>query len=335
MNYAETYGRQLQAWAAAHRGPDIAVGNVRSLGGHSAVTVGFDLIADGVVAERLVLKVPPPGARAKANFDFLRQVPLFDALAKHGALAPAARWWSEDGRWFGQPCLIMSRLRGTALPDIFGPKAVYPDRSESEGLFRQAIDALARVHAIDVAADLTAWSSPRPLGQEVDHWLPVLRKSSNRGWVHQGERLHAALSGSMPTSFATGLVHGDFYSNNWLFDDGTLTGIVDWESTTVGAILLDLGWVCMMYDAASWGPMRHANMGWHPGPDCLLAAYASLSATDLSELSWFRALAGYRLACNTAYYYELHQTGRRPNPAWDVLGESFPFMLSRAFELLA
>ena len=31
---------------------------------------------------------------------------------------------------------------------------------------------------------------------------------------------------------------------------------------------------------------------------------------------------------------EMHQSGKRHNPAWDVLGESFPYMLARARALL-
>ncbi len=333
MSAAPDYAERLGAWAVAHHGPQARVENVASLGGHSAVTIGFDLVRGTQLLERLVLKLPPPGARAKANFDFLRQVPLFKVLEKHGALAPVARWWTDDPRWFGQPGLIMSRLAGASLPDIFdaqGPQ-VSP---ESGKLFLPAMTALLRIHSIDGLAELAGWSTPRLLAEEIDHWVTVLRKSTNTAWVARGEQLRAMLHASAPQECALGIVHGDFYSNNWLFDGDHLTGVVDWESTTLGPVLLDLGWVCMMYDAQSWGPLRRARMGWHPGPQTLLEAYRQGTKLDLSGIGWYRALAGYRLACNTAYYYELHRSGKRVNPAWDVLGESFPFMLERGFEML-
>lgn len=333
MSTPDAYRDALARWAVAHLGAGSTVAGVASLGGHSAVTIGFDLLQDGRLLDKLVLKVAPPGARPRANYDFLRQVPLFQALARHRALAPAARWWSEDPRWFGQPYLMMSRLEGASLPDIFDAHGPAMPRAAG-ALFFQAISALLRLHAIDGPAELAGWSAPRLLPDEIDHWATVLRKSSNAQWVAHGEALREALHASAPVDCAIGIVHGDFYSNNWLFDEGRLSGIVDWESTTLGPVLLDLGWVCMMYDEQSWGPLRRARMGWHPGPDSLLDAYARESALDLRDIRWYRAMAGYRLACNTAFYYELHRSGKRVNPAWDVLGESFDFMVERARDLL-
>ena len=324
---------QLKPWVVEHYGSDTLLSGISSLGGHSGVTIGFDVRQVGRPPEQLVLKMPPRGVRPKDNFDVLRQVPLFRVLGDHGVAAPAIRWSSDDIKWFGQPYIVMTRLPGESLPDIFDRHA--PRVTASCGpLFIDAMQALMRIHAIDGMRTLQGWSAPRSPGMEIDHWVGVLRKSTNQAWIGEGMALHALLHTQAPRQWVTGIVHGDFYSNNWLFDEGKLTGVVDWESTTLGPILLDLGWVSMMYDTESWGPMRRDRMGWHPGPDELIAAYAQHSNIDLSDINWYRALAGYRLACNTAYYFEMHQSGKRHNPAWDVLGESFPYMLARARALL-
>ncbi len=333
MTYIENVSAQLQTWVAGHYGPEAVLSGVASLGGHSGVTIGFDVRQGDQPEERLVLKVPPRGVRPKDNFDVLRQVPLFGVLGDHGVAAPAIRWSSDDVRWFGQPYIVMTRLPGKSLADIFDQHAPrVPDACGQ--LFFEAMQALIHIHSIDGMRTLHGWSTPRSLGMEIDHWVGVLRKSTNQAWIREGMELHTLLHTHAPRQWVTGIVHGDFYSNNWLFDEGKLTGVVDWESTTLGPILLDLGWVSMMYDVEAWGPMRRDRMGWHPGPDELIAAYAKSSRIDLSDINWYRALAGYRLACNTAYYFEMHQSGKRHNPAWDVLGESFPFMLARARALL-
>lgn len=333
MSYIDTVGEQLTTWAAAHYGNTASLHGVASLGGHSGVTIGFDICQPGLADERLVLKVPPLGVRAKDNFDVLRQVPLMRVLGEHGVVSPAIRWSSDDVRWFGQPYIVMTKLPGRTLADIFDRHA--PRVPDACGpLFFEAMQSLLQIHSIDGPHSLQGWSTPRTLVMEIDHWVSVLKKSTNAEWIHEGMEVHAMLHSAAPRSWATGIVHGDFYSNNWLFDQGKLTGVVDWESTTIGPILLDLGWVSMMYDAEGWGPLRRDRMGWHPEPEALIAAYAQRSSVDLSDINWYRALAGYRLACNTAYYFEMHQSGKRHNPAWDVLGESFPFMLARARALL-
>lgn len=333
MKYIEKVSAQLRTWVAGHYGTHAVLSGVASLGGHSAVTIGFDVRQDGRPDERLVLKVPPQGVRPRDNFDVLRQVPLLGVLGEHGVAAPAIRWSSDDVKWFGQPYIVMTRLQGRSLADIFDRHA--PRIPDSCGaLFFEAMQALMQIHSIDGMRTLQGWSEPRSLVMEIDHWVGVLRKSTNQTWIRDGMELHRLLHAAAPRQWVSGIVHGDFYSNNWLFDEGRLTGVVDWESTTLGPILLDLGWVSMMYDVEGWGPLRRTLMGWHPEPDELIAAYAKSSSIDLSDINWYRALAGYRLACNTAYYFEMHQSGKRHNPAWDVLGESFPFMLARARALL-
>jgi hypothetical protein len=55
----------------------------------------------------------------------------------------------------------------------------------------------------------------------------------------------------------------------------------------------------------------------------------------MGTLPWYRALAGYRLACLTTYYLGLHRRGRRPDEVWEHLGESAEAMVARGHELLA
>lgn len=324
----------LEDWSRIVFGTGARVDNVRSLGGHSGVTIGFDVLVSGRVVEELVLKIPPAGVKRQNNFDVLRQVPLLRVLEARGIPAPRVRWWSDDESAFGAPYLVMSRLKGAPLPDVFGPDA---GRGvvDAERQFGEAIQALVKIHSIDAATDLAHWNVVRLLPDEIEHWVKVLHKSTNPDWIKQGMAVRDLLHRTSPRESHVGLVHGDFYSNNWIFDNGHLTGIVDWEGSSLGPSLLDLGWVCMMYDTASWGPIRRARMGWHPAPDSFINLYASLSSLDLSDIAWYRALAGYRLACITVYYFERHRSGKqRPNPAWDVMGESVPFMFERASTLL-
>lgn len=328
------FSERLQAWAGRQYGAQARVGSVRSLGGHSGVTIGFDIVLPGMPAESLVLKVPPAGVNRKNNFDVLRQVPLLQVLERRGILAPRLRFFSDDESAFGAPYLVMTLLRGAPLPDIFGPDAGRGVR-DAGPLFEQAIDTLVAIHAIDADSDLAQWNVVREAPQEIDHWPQVLRKSSDAGWVRQGLAVHEALHRTMPRVIPTGLVHGDYYTNNWIFDGDRLTGVVDWEGASRGPVLLDLGWLCNMYDTEAWGPTRRRTMQWHPGPEAFVRAYAARSRLDLSDIGWYRALGGYRLACITAYYYELHRTGKRPNPAWDVMGESVPWLFARAQSLLA
>ena len=324
----EEITQRLQAWAQGQFGGQAQVAGVKSLGGHSQVTVGFEVSAPGQETERLVLKMPPPGVTARNNFDVMRQVPVLQALHAHGVPAPQACYWSADTSAFGGPFLMMSRLRGSSPGDVFSHEAgrgiVDRDRQ-----FGDAVRTLTRIHCVG-EQDLQGWGVVRKVDEEIEHWVQVVHKSSDQAWIAQAMRVREKLLRNQPEHVPIGLVHGDYYTNNWVFDGAELAGVVDWEGASLGPVLLDLGWVCMMYDPESWGPLRRAKMGWEPKPEIFVEWYAQHSELDLTHIDWYRALAAYRLACITAYYFELHRTGKRHNPAWDVLGEAFPFMLSAA-----
>jgi aminoglycoside phosphotransferase (APT) family kinase protein len=100
-------------------------------------------------------------------------------------------------------------------------------------------------------------------------------------------------------------VHGDYSFNNTMFrrDDPTrMQAILDWEMSTLGDPLTDLGML-----AVYWGdvgelmwrsrcPQAHrANAGF-PDVDTLLDRYAKSSGTDLGRIDFYRALATYKLA---------------------------------------
>lgn len=325
------FTERLERWARAHAGADATVEAVSRLPGHSGISFAFDLRSSAGV-ERLVIRVPPAGVRRSGITDVLRQAPLLRLMETAGVPVPRVRWSGEDETWFGVPYLIVDYVAGATLGDVFADVASVPD---AEPLFEQAMTALAGIHAAPWREGLTGWDEPRPLVGEIDRYLPLLAKSPEAEWVARGGELAAALRAHTPAEPAPAVVHNDFYSNNWMFDRGALTGVLDWEGAFIGAPLLDVGWVCMMYDPPSWSPAHRERIAWAPPPEAIARAYASAAGAQPADLGWYRAFAGFRLASLTAYYLDLHRRGRRRDDVWENLGESVPWMLARAAEVAA
>lgn len=155
------------------------------------------------------------------------------------------------------------------------------------------------------------------------------------GWPDQSRAAVAGLCRHLPADAGpVGLVHGDFYSNNWLFDGPRLSAVLDWEVVHVGQAAADLGWLAMMYDPASWDPAHRADIALSPAPEALLARYEARSGRALTEPDWFRALAGVRMAALTTYFLAQHRHGNLHDPTWERIATSVPFMLARAVDLL-
>ncbi|WP_214105649.1 phosphotransferase family protein [Acrocarpospora catenulata] len=335
LHEVSAVAERLAAWARAFVHRDAVVDDVRPLPGHSGHSYAFQ-VSSGRAPERLVLRVSAPGARSGSHADATRVVPRLTSMAACGVPVPGVRWWSGAPDWFGGSATVVEFVAGFTLPDIFDLAATAPDHDvDVAAVFRSAVGALVRMHAIDAGPRLSGWGRAKSLADVVDASTRPLQTAPDRAWIDHGLRVRDALLREMPPERAPGVVHNDFYSNNWIVGPSELHGVLDWESSFLGQRTMDVGWLCMIYDPASWSPIRRPAMGWHPTPAELVGWYEELSGGPVPDLTWFRALAGYRLACGTAYYLDLHRRGRRHDPMWEDAGQSFPHLLDRALELLS
>jgi aminoglycoside phosphotransferase (APT) family kinase protein len=124
------------------------------------------------------------------------------------------------------------------------------------------------------------WSGPESLGRvdAVGSWLTCF----------------------MPQCGRPGIVHGDYHLGNVLFSrlDAELAAILDWELTTIGDPLLDLGWVLATWPDGRYGePAIVPVVPWEgfPDRDELVSRYADRSDRDLSAIDWYMVLACYKL----------------------------------------
>jgi aminoglycoside phosphotransferase (APT) family kinase protein len=322
---------RLQRWAADTIGPGALVDDLERMPGHSGITWAFDVHtggagssgAGGGSTERLVLRIPPLGARRSAATDVHRQAPLLRALAEHGVPAPRLRWSGAHGPWFDTPYLVVDRVAGAPPGDVFADGGA---AAPSRAVFAAAMRVLARIHDTPPPSEWRA----APLTAVVDHWRKLLEETPEPSWIPAGRRLHARLSAAVPAVGPPGLVHADFYANNWMVSGGELVAVLDWEGAHRGDGRVDVGWIAMIYDRESWHPAQRPDIADAPDPEDLVAAYGA----PVRDVAWFRALAGMRLAALTAHYLHMHRTRQRPDPTWEAFGLSVPYILARAVAVL-
>lgn len=132
-----------------------------------------------------------------------------------------------DGRWFGSPALVMTRLPG--LGDV--------RPADLDRWLRQIAEALAVIHETDTS-DVSGPLLPP------DHWGN--REPSKIQWPSNSalvDRVIDAIRQHRPDpTGSTILMHGDFHPGNLLWHDGVLTGVVDWNGTRLGSRWFDLAY---------------------------------------------------------------------------------------------
>ena len=194
---------------------------------------------------QMVLRRPPIGAKVKAGHDMGREYKVLKALNPVFPLCPEPLAYSEDTSIIGAPFFIMEKLSGIILrKDI--PKELGFSKKQAKQLCINLIDLLADIHGIDVKkAGLDFIGKPTGyVKRQVDGWSQRYQKAKTKD-APDCKIIMEWLKDKMPqdTDHPT-IVHNDYKLDNVVLDPGRpekIIGILDWEMTTYGDPLMDLG----------------------------------------------------------------------------------------------
>ncbi|WP_405099942.1 phosphotransferase family protein [Oceanobacillus sp. FSL H7-0719] len=269
-----------------------------------------------------VLRRPPLGPVAKKAHDMEREFTILTGLHPHFAAAPKPIIFSADESIVGSPFFIMERRKGIVLDTDF-PDAVSYDPSLGKRISGLMAEKLAALHEIDFTkTDLV--NIAKPVGfmeRQVIGWIKRYERAKTDDVPYIG-LLTKWLERNMPSSGQQAIIHYDYKLNNAMFshDFSKMTGLFDWEMTTVGDPLADVG-AAMSYWIQKDDPdLLKKGLGKPPVTvmegfytrDEFLEAYAVQSGRDLSHIDYYITFAYFKLAviCQQIYFrYKKGQTG--------------------------
>jgi aminoglycoside phosphotransferase (APT) family kinase protein len=329
--------RQLTTLARAETGDaDARVETLTALPGHAGQSYSFELAArssSGAIArEKLVLRLSPEGVRIAGPADVVRQARIMQSLAGTRVPVPPLKWFGDDPRWFGWPYFVGAFVAGDKL--ALGERSF--DREEQRTLARATVEMLAALHGLPWQPKRDAWGEPLTLADEMVRLDTLLdRPTLDAKVVGRAPELRERLRATFPPDPHIGCLHGDLQWSNCLYGDGRVLAVIDWELSQIGAVLIDLGWLCFFSDRDTW-VVTDLVPEHVPNPGELAEMYRSAVSWPVTEadVRWFRAFAGYRFGVITAFNLMLHRRGKRPDPTWEDIAVSAPLMFERGLELV-
>lgn len=193
----------------------------------------------------MVLRRPPIGAKVKAGHDMEREYKVLKALHPVFSYCPKALAFTKNTAILGAPFFVMEKLSGIILRKDLPPELSF-SRDQAANLCRTLTDLQADIHAIDVKSTGLDFIG-RPTGyvqRQVEGWSMRYRKAKTDD-APDCETVMAWLNDKMPqdTDHPT-IVHNDYKFDNVVLDPAKpekIIGVLDWEMTTYGDPLLDLG----------------------------------------------------------------------------------------------
>jgi len=193
-----------------------------------------------------VLRRPPFGTKAKSAHDMGREYKVLSALHSAYPYAPEPLLFCQDESVLGSEFYMMKYLKGCIIRSQYPPELqLSPEQVRQQ--FYNWLDGLSQLHAVDYKAVGLA-ELGRPEGyvrRQVDGWSKRYTAAMTPDGIPTFERTMQWLQDKMPPeSKKVGIIHNDYKMDNviWSLDDPLkLIGVLDWEMTTLGDPLMDLG----------------------------------------------------------------------------------------------
>jgi aminoglycoside phosphotransferase (APT) family kinase protein len=273
------------------------------LGGSSNLTYEVTDTAGG----RWVLRRPPVNSVIPSAHDMAREHRVMDALGPTAVPVPAVYGLCEDHTVTGATFYVMEHVDGIYMEDDAGGRQL--DAAGRRRAGESFVDALAALHSVD--ADAVGLGD---LGKREGYVARQIKR-----WFGQWEQMHThdrpvvrevhaeLLKRLPPDGGPTCVVHGDFSFRNCRFaPDGPVRAVLDWEISTLGDPLADIGYV-----VAAWSgePGTLQALDGFPTRDEVVAQYAAATGADVSALPFYIAFNHWKTACIIEGVHARYQAG--------------------------
>ena len=305
--------------------------------GHSNITF---LVRRGDA--RVVLRRPPRPPLPPSAHDVLREARLLRALEDTPVRVPTVLAVGDDEDVLGVPFYVMDEVHGDVLASSIPDSLDTP--VERARISEELVDALVEVHAVDWrACGLEGYGKPTGyLERQVRRFSGLWEHNKTRE-LEVVEELGEWLGDNMPDSQEATIVHGDYRLGNVMMRDSApaeLVAIFDWELSTIGDPLADLGYMTVTWvESDDPQDTMFANLSavtrreGFLKRDELIARYEERSGRSMSALNWYQALALWKAAVFMEGNYKRFQAGNSDDEYLGLFDRGVPMLAEKAREI--
>lgn len=307
-------------------------------GGHSNLTYAVRL------GEReLVLRRPPFGSTVKSAHDMGREYRILSAVRDQYPYAPRVLDYCEDDSVIGAKFYVMERIQGVVLRRERPADWDAPPETV-RAICTNFVKALAELHAVD-------WKSAgleqmRKEGHFMERQVLGWEKryyGSQTDDIDGVQQVFDWCKAELPPDVGAVLIHNDFKFDNVLLgadDVSKVVGVLDWEMSTIGDPLFDLGvaigyWVNREGDQGI--DVTRGFLTREPGAISrqeFVALYGDLTGRDVSDMRYYYVFALIKLAVVIQQIYYRYATGKTTDERFAPMIMGVKVLTDRAREVI-
>ena len=305
-------------------------------GGYSNVT--YCLETDH---KEYVLRMPPAGAQIHAAHDMGREFRVISMLEPHYKKVPHVIHCCEDEQIIGAPFYIMERIKGVILRAGNAPK-MQIEQDEMHAISVALIDNLVELHAIDIEkTGLIQLGKPEGyVNRQVTGWVKRYY-AAETDTIENMNSIADWLSKQIPREQEATLLHNDYKYDNVILDPTNLSNIIcvlDWEMTTVGDPLMDLGAsLAYWFEAGEEAVLKIYNLTWLPGNLSrkeFVNHYAEKTHRDVADILFYYVFGLFKNAVIGQQIYQRFKQGKTNDPRFGALLPLIQLLSLKAIQAL-
>jgi aminoglycoside phosphotransferase (APT) family kinase protein len=290
-----------------------------------------------------VLRRPPFGPVPPKAHDMIREAKILKQLNRVLPLAPKPLAICEDTSVLGAPFYVMERKKGIVL-DKTWPREYARTEENGRKISCAVVDTLVELHSIDYReAGLAAIGHPEGyMERQVSGWIQRYERARTDA-IPLVDEIAQWLADHMPTSPAPAMIHNDYKLNNMLLapdDPGSVTAVLDWEMSTIGDPLSDLG-IAVSYwfekddppELQRGLPSVTTNPGFFTRRE-FVERYAKKSGRDLENFQFYLTFAYFKVAVVLQQIYFRWKRGQTKDERFGSLIEGVRNLMEHAANVM-
>jgi aminoglycoside phosphotransferase (APT) family kinase protein len=292
--------------------------------------------------DRWVIRRPPRGDILPGTHQMDREFIVMAAL--HGTPVPVPRMFElcTDDSYIGAPFFLMELIEGVVVRGRVPHQFDSPQARRAIGF--ELADKLAAIHAVDwEAVGLTTIArKPEAFLTRNLNKMQQLYDAVRHREVPEIDEVGAWLQANAPQQKDITLTHGDYKLDNVMLSptDPEIVAVVDWEISTIGDPLVDVGWLLYFSPDGNdaEGGLDGAGVTFeagYPSRAELAQRYAAASGRDIGDLRFYCAMAGWKIAIIMEGSNLRFKQGDADDSMFAALDSGVPALAKRSLDIIA
>ncbi len=279
--------------------------------------------------KKYVLRCPPSGA-IKRGHDMGREYRVLKGLGQQFEYVPEVYDYTEDLEIIGKPFYLMEKMDGIILSTAECKRRKLSTQDFAP-ISKTWLNLYVELHQVDYkAVGLEDLGKPEGyVERQVRNWGKQYLRAATMD-IPDALKVIKWMDENQPKEYQSTLIHNDYKYDNVVFENEewkNITAILDWEMSTLGDPLMDLGTSLGYWVMQSDGPAAHiipspTAMEGNPSREDIVQSYHQLSGRDVGNVLFYYVYGLFKIAVIVQQIFYRYNKGLTSNEKFAKLDKA-------------